>query len=225
MSIEEKLDEQARNAITLKTNQHSVLLDNILNFELFATPIHHDCVLQNVSEVIKNLCKFHSTLSIESVRQILIPLSVLIFHQDEKIFMNACQCYNLLMHPSKSNKDYSADFLLFFGVPSLTVFTFYQKKQQQDGLVFNKTIKIWEKELNLQIPDVLCDTIKRYFMLFDDQRLEQMKHSDLLHRIVEGMDVDNIQIQQIVLETINNLCSEIDIYPLADQAIDYGILL
>ena len=53
----------------------------------------------------------------------------------------------------------------------------------------------------------------------------EIQTNDLLRRLVKEMSCNDIQVQKIVLETINNLCTDIDIFLFADEAIEYGALL
>ena len=202
------------------------LLDNdiISHLKQFYHPMCHYSLLHSMSLIIRNLCNTKSTLPIENVQSLLIPLSILIFHQDEEIFLNICIGYNSLIDPSKLNKDYSADFLLHHQLRPREILPLYISKTRKDDLIFTKSIKTWESQFRIEIPDVIISEIKQYFILFDDQRLQQIENTDLLQRIIDEMGCPQIEIQRVLLETIDHLCSEIDICLLADQAIEYGVL-
>ena len=67
----------------------------------YLRPFYHPMIdhstLNDVSLIMRNLCDSESTLPIEYVRALIIPLSTLIFHRDLEIFMNACNAYKSLM--------------------------------------------------------------------------------------------------------------------------------
>eukprot|EP01083_Nonionella_stella_P213845 770935_1 len=205
-----------------------LLQNNILSaLKPFCQPATtNTLLLQSVVKALRSLCKY----DLELDDQLLLDeLSVLIHHQDEVIFTNTCAAYNALICPEKWNEmvyphSFGINYVMHSGVDKQTIMKEYTHKQQIDELVFDASIRRWQSELGVQMPNVIVDQCRQYFMMFDAQLIDDMEYPGILKRLVNEIGCSSCDIQQIVLKTLANIC-RFGTDCMIDDAITYRMLI
>lgn len=103
----------------------------------------------------------------------------------------------------------------------MQLLTLYDAKRKQDDVVFRGSIKKWECEFQLEVPDVIICEIYQYFAAYT----EREPSFDVFGRIVQELDSPHLETQELVLETILNLCGDTDVYPVTDEAVEHDVFV
>ena len=101
---------------------------------------------------------------------------------------------------------YGINYVLHAGMSKRKIMKQYSQKMQQDQVIFIKFIKNCESEFQIQIPEVIIAECKEYFMMFDQQKIDDIEYDGITKRLVDEIECKNINVQKVVLETLGNIC-------------------
>ena len=174
---------------------------------LLRQPTMHDEQLYAMAMVIEQIASVAASHgAIESIFKI---LSILFFHQEERIFIAAMTAYRSLMKFMRCLRMIQLpNALLDSSAGPLTAFDFYKQRRKHDKAIFNWRMREFEKEISCQIPDSIKIIIEGYFLMFDAAYIETLKCPCSILRMTNALDCshENVAMDGEIIMTLNELC-------------------